>query len=138
MANRVCTIDGGGGDVIIRLRANNGLRAAAELEVTDGGGASRDMWKMASGDSGSVEHTLTGVTITVPSLEANALRWAILVCASIPAARAGAVDIDVLQDGKTCPLVPAAHWALTNTPDCDSGSATPINAALTFKLKSQA
>jgi len=132
--NRFCIIDGAGGDLVIRLQASSALRAGADfaLLVADGQTV-RDRWKMAAGDSGSADHPLTGPAIPVSSLDRNALKWQVKVCALL--GDSGAVEIVVLQTGVSCPMTKPAHWDLSNVPNCDTGDAVPITASLTFRFK---
>ena len=133
---RVCTIDRAGGDVIIRLRATNALRAGADFALLGPDGATqRDRWKMATGDTGTSDHTLTSPGLPVSSLDGNTLKWEVLCCSTVPGLEQGAADVIVLQSGAACPSIPPAHWDLTNVPNCATGKATPINASLVFRFK---
>jgi len=124
---RVCTIDRAGGDVIIRLRATNALRAGADFALLGPDGATqRDRWKMATGDTGTSDHTLTSPGLPVSSLDGNTLKWEVLCCSTVPGLEQGAADV---------PSIPPAHWDLTNVPNCATGKATPINASLVFRFK---
>jgi hypothetical protein len=134
--NRFCIIDGGGGDVVIRLQANNALRAGADFVLlASDGQTTRDHWPMAAGDTGSSDHALTKPGVPVSSLDGNTAKWEILCCSTVPTVDSGAVEVVVLQAGVSCPLTKPAHWDLTNVPACGGGKAIPINASLTFRFK---
>jgi hypothetical protein len=131
--NRFCIIDGSGGQVVIRLQANQALHAGGDfsLEANDGT-TIRDAWQMAAGDTGASDHV---IGLLPPSLDGNTLRWEILCCSGLAGVDSGAVEVVVLQGGVSCPMTKPAHWDLTDVPDCETGTAKPIRASLTFRLK---
>jgi hypothetical protein len=131
--NRFCIIDPIGGDVVIRLQANQALRAGSDFTLlAEDGKTIRAHWKMAAGDTGSSDHPLG---VPGPSLDGNTLQWEILCCSSVAGITSGAVEVIVLQGGVSSPMTKVAHWDLPDVPACADGMGIPINASLSFRLK---
>ena len=122
---RSCVINAEGGTLSVRLFANNALRAGADFRIVKTvGSAPRETWKMAAGDTGTGIHEVTSNSQT---LDGNILAWEILVCAQIPTVDVGAVEIQVHQDGVSCPMTKPAQWSLEEVPACGKKKLKPIS-----------
>ena len=129
---RSCVIDAEGGPLSVQLLANNALRAGADFRIVKTPGSNpRETWKMAAGDTGTDTHE---VDTTPDTLDGNILAWEILVCAMIPTIDVGAVEIQVHQDGVSCPMTKPAQWSLEEIPACEKKRVKPISirGSLTF------
>jgi hypothetical protein len=53
-------------------------------------------------------------------------------CAMLPNANMGSVEMQVIQDGVSCPLTKPMHWNLSDVPTCESGNGTSFKTSLIF------
>ncbi len=123
---RFCIVNPGGGPITVRLLANNALRAGADFRIVrmkTERKEVRETWKLAAGDTGAGEHE---VSLRPRSLDGHVMAWQVLVCSVVPAIDRGTVEIQVLQDGVTCPVTKPAQWGLERVPRC-AGRARPIS-----------
>ncbi|HXG44066.1 MAG TPA: hypothetical protein VNJ71_04820 [Gemmatimonadales bacterium] len=130
---RFCIVNPGGGSLTVRLLANQALRAGADFRIVRMKPEKkevREVWKLVAGDTGVGEHE---VKLKPRSLGSNVMAWQVLVCSLIPGVEAGTVEIQVVQDGVTCPVTKPTQWALERVPRCE-GRARPlsIRGHLTF------
>jgi hypothetical protein len=129
---RICIINPEGGNLRVVLLANNALRAGADFRIVKTAGSPpRETWKMAAGDTGAGVHD---VATRPDALDGNIIAWEILVCAQVPAIDTGAVEIQIHQDGVTCPLTKPAHWSLEQVPQCQKKKVKPLSIRGNLKL----
>ena len=122
---RSCVINAEGGPLSVKLLANNALRAGADFRIVAiAGGTPRETWKMRAGDTGMGSQD---VNSSPQTLDGNIMAWEILVCAMISNIDVGAVEIQVHQDGVSCPMTKPAQWSLERVPACDRQVLQPIS-----------
>ncbi len=85
--------------------------------------AVRESWKLVAGDTGVGEHE---VSLDPRTLDHDVMAWQVLVCSLVPGLDLGVVEIQVVQDGTTCPVTKPAQWALERVPRCE-GRARPVS-----------
>lgn len=134
-ANEViyCMINEKGGRVSVKLRANNALATGSEFALWASDAATeRERWKLSAGTTGEGMHPITVSPKTIPG---NYLSWAITVCSVLSAGDTGTVEIEISQDGVSCPLTKDLRWSLENVPQCDAAgdNVIKIRRKLTFR-----
>ena len=132
---RFCVINPDGGEIMVRLQANNTLIAGGNFTVFNSAGASINQFTMQTGSTGMATGT---IALPASQLQGCTLSWVLLCCAAVSTFDQGTVTMDFLQDGGICALTKAAQWALTDVAACDNSNntATQIKGAASFSLSS--
>lgn len=128
-----CMIHQDRGPVSVTLRANNALATGSTFALWESDGTTqRETWKLSAGATGQGTHPIGA---SVDTLVDNYLSWSITVCAVHPAVDTGIVEIDVSQDGVSCPLTKDLQWSLKDVPQCDAtgDNVIRIQRSLTFR-----
>jgi hypothetical protein len=128
---RFCVISPDGGQITVRLQADNTLIAGGNFTVFNPAGASINQFSMQTGSAGMATEI---IDLPVGQLQGCMLSWALLCCAGVSTFDAGTVTMDFIQDDAVCPLTKAAQWELTNVPACENSgnAATQIKGSTGF------
>ena len=126
---RECKIDLSGGEITVKLSADNGIISGGDFSIYDfNTGAVILSFKMHIDTTGTASHD---VPLPAADLVDKVLSWQVLNCSPIITDKSN-LDIAIYQDDKFCTVNPPAHYALKNIPNCAVGQALPVKGGLHF------
>lgn len=133
---RYCVLDLQGGQITIKVKANNGLRTGTKFALWEknaqGDWVKYKEYELSTGDSGSASVTLDE---DVSTLERHGLNWLIQVCSFIPGVENGVIRMSIEQDNGPCQITKPLEWSRTNLQNCETGELKQISSSLQFLFK---
>jgi hypothetical protein len=124
MDDKRCEIERHGGELTVRLTADNLLSAGARMFLVNPQNQVVSEWTMAVGDDGVDDHPIKG--FAPADLKGFWIEWVVRACARHPNVETGTVEVVILQDGALQPILPEARWEPDSVPQCSSGTAFRI------------